>query len=75
MQYCTELTVASLLIYPPRGSAGSDKAREFIRYDPTLFTVPCPTLLKRAEVALPDAIAGTARSNAPPTPWIWPLAA
>lgn len=33
MQYCTELTVASLLIYPPRGSVGSDKARGFIRYD------------------------------------------
>jgi phosphoribosylpyrophosphate synthetase len=33
VQYCTELTVASLLIYPPRGRSGSDKARGFIRYD------------------------------------------
>lgn len=33
MQYCTELTVASLLIYPPRGSPGSDQARNFIRYE------------------------------------------
>lgn len=32
MEYCTELTVASLLIYPQRGTAASDKAREFIRY-------------------------------------------
>lgn len=32
MEYCTELTVASLLIYPPRGTVASDKAREFIRY-------------------------------------------
>ncbi len=32
MEYCTELTVASLLIYPQRGTAASDKAREFVRY-------------------------------------------
>ena len=32
MRYCTELTVGSLLIYPPRGNVASDKAREFIRY-------------------------------------------
>lgn len=32
MEYCTELTVASLLIYPQRGTAASDRAREFIRY-------------------------------------------
>lgn len=32
MQYCTELAVGSLLVYPPHGSAASGQARAFIRY-------------------------------------------
>lgn len=32
MEYCSELTVASLLVYPPKGTAASDAARQFVRY-------------------------------------------
>lgn len=32
MEYCSELTVASLLVYPPKGTDTSDAARRFVRY-------------------------------------------
>lgn len=32
MEYCSELTVASLLVYPPKGTDASDAARRFVRY-------------------------------------------